>query len=261
MEFPLPSEDVNRMIASLPMYDFPELRGATDQFWKALADRLNVSAELLRGEDWTLPWRSPDLLFSQTCGYPLTHEFRGVLNYVATPHYAADGSSGPYYCSMVFAREAKPLVDFSGTTAALNSYDSMSGMLALKLVFDHFTSGGVFFKGTIQTGSHVASLFAVQQGKADVCAIDCVTVAYLKQYRPSALAGLVEVGRSPEVPGLPFVTRCGDVAVLRQALAAVFEEVELAEMRAALLLTGCTVMRLEDYGRIVALEESQHIAC
>jgi hypothetical protein len=51
---------------------------------------------------------------------------------------------------------------------------------------------------------------ALQKGEADVAAIDCVTLAYVRRYQPQALAELVEVGRSPQVPGLPFVTIAGD---------------------------------------------------
>jgi hypothetical protein len=69
-------------IASLPMYDLPEIRTATDQWWKRLADALRqegidgVPDALWRGDDYRMPWTHPDLLLSQTCGYPLTHELR-----------------------------------------------------------------------------------------------------------------------------------------------------------------------------------------
>jgi ABC-type phosphate/phosphonate transport system substrate-binding protein len=245
------------MRASLPMYDLPETHAATDAFWGALAEVLGLSVNLSRDAEWVAAWRDPTLLFSQTCGYPLTHEFAGTLAYVATPHYACDGCEGPFYRSILLARQALPLADFRGRVAAFNSHESMSGMLALKAAFAPLAEQGHFFSSARETGSHLASLAAVQQGTADLCAIDCVTVALARRYRPAALAGLVEVGRTPLAPGLPFVTRAADVAELRQALAAVFADPRLAATRATLLLSGFSVLEAEAYQAITRLE--QHV--
>ena len=38
------------MIASLPMYDWPEVRGATDAWWNGIARHLNVSIPLSRDD-------------------------------------------------------------------------------------------------------------------------------------------------------------------------------------------------------------------
>ncbi len=229
------------MLASLPMYDLPELRVATDGFWAAIAEAYGVRGELTWGSDWAAPWRDPDLLFSQTCGYPFTHEFKNVLTYVATPHYAADGCDGPNYCSILLARQAAELPNFCGKVAAFNNRDSMSGMLALQVMFAPHARQGIFFGSSIETGSHFASMQAVQQGKADICAIDCVTVAYARRYRPAALTGLTEVARSPHVPGLPFVTRSGEPARLRQALETVLRNSIHNDLRKTLLVTGISV--------------------
>jgi ABC-type phosphate/phosphonate transport system substrate-binding protein len=246
------------MIASLPMYDLPEIRQNTDGFWASVAGLLGVNIELTREDDWSAPWREPNLLFSQTCGYPFTHEFAGQLTYVATPEYDADGCDGPNYCSIVFAKTPAPLEYFKAGTAAFNSSDSMSGYLALKLVFapHHRAGNPPFFASAITTGSHVASLVAVQQGHADICAIDCVTVALLRRHRPAALHGLVEVSRSPVVPGLPLVTRSGDTARLRQALAAAIQSPSAQRRMEAMLIKGISVLQPEDYDVIPHLEKS-----
>ncbi len=242
------------MLATLPMYDFPEVRAATDQFWAALAKRLGTAIHLTRDDDWTAAWGQPDLLFSQTCGYPFTHDYRDRLKLVATPHYHADGCDGPNYCSILFARKAKSLKGFWGQVAAFNNRDSMSGMLALKLVFAPLADTGQFFSRAIQTGGHFASLAAVQSGDADICAIDCVTVAFARRHRPQALAGLVEVARSPHVLALPYVTVAGDVDVLQDVLANVLDDENLAPMRTALMLETCSLSNAEDYDDIIALE-------
>ena len=242
------------MIAALQMYDWPEVHAATDLWWKAIADCLGVDISLSRPAEFTTPWFQDDLLFAQTCGYPFTHALKGKVAYVGTPHYAADGCAGASYRSILFAREAKPLAAFRGRVAAVNTPDSMSGMLALKLVFAPLAEQGRFFSQAIETGGHLASLAAVQEGRADVCAIDCVCVEMARRYRPTALEGLVEIARSPQVPGLPWITRAGDAGMIRAALRQVFADPSLAEVREALLLTGFSELPAGAYDRITELE-------
>ena len=100
----------------------------------------------------------------------------------------------------------------------------------------------------------VISLQALREGRADVCAIDSVCVGLARKHSPRDLDGLVEIARSPLVPALPYVTRAGDVAGLRAALNRVMAEPELAEVRAALLLKGVTVLPEAAYDAIPALE-------
>lgn len=248
------------MIASLPMYDWPEVREATDRWWAGLARHLGVSAALDRGPDHFAPWRRQDLFFSQSCGYPFTHEFKGLLRYVATPHYAVPGCKGADYCSFIFAREARPLESLRGGVAAVNNPDSMSGMLALKLVFAPFATGGRFFAGATQSGSHINSMIAVRDGLADVCAIDAVCVAMARRYRPDCLDGLVEIARSPSVPGLPYVTRSGRSEAMRQALVAAFADSDLQDCRGQLFLSGHSVLPPQAYERITDLETAMEKA-
>ena len=245
------------MLASLPMYDLPEVREANDSFWAAVAKAYGVHGTLTRDADWSASWRNPTLLFSQTCGYPFTHDFADILKYVATPHYDAEGCEGPLYRSILFAREAAGLATFKGKVAAFNNRDSMSGMLALQLVFAPLADDGKFFGGTVETGGHAASLAAVQAGKADVCATDCVTLAYLRRYRPAALNGLVQVGVSPQVPGLPYVTRGGHIPGLRAAVAQVMADRSTEDVRSALLLKGASV--LPDNAYAVIPEREAHM--
>ena len=244
------------MIASLPMYDWPELRDWTDAWWRGVAQHLRSAAVLTRQDDYAALWRRPDLLFSQTCGYPFTHDFAGKLTLVATPHYAADGCRGPEYRSIVFARTFQPLESFRGGCAAVNAPDSMSGMLALKLVFAPLAMMGRFFASTIKTEGHIKSMIAVRDGEADVCAIDAVCVALARRYRPGDLEGLVEIARSPMVPGLPYVTTGGNPATLRTALRRAFADPALGQARDHLLLTGFSRLDDRDYQAIIARERA-----
>ena len=240
--------------ASLPMYDWPEIRGHTDAFWKGLANHAGLSGSLDRTTNYVDLWQCPSLDFSQTCGYPFTHEFSGLLDYVATPHYDCAGCNDAMYSSFIFARETKPLQEFRGKIAAVNSMDSMSGMLALKLVFAPWVQNGEFFERKILTGGHCNSLKAVREGQADVCATDAVYVALAKQYRPKDLEGLVMIAQSPMVPSLPFVTRALNPDHLRAALEKTFADPELKITREALLMTGFSNLGAGAYDRITKLE-------
>jgi ABC-type phosphate/phosphonate transport system substrate-binding protein len=235
------------MQASLPMYDFAEIRTATDGFWALIAQCLKSDIKLTRNENWSALWHSPDLLFSQTCGYPFTHEFVGKLTYIGTPHYDADGCEGPLYRSIIFARKPQPIEEFKTSVCASNSHDSMSGMLALKLIFNQPDLGRCLI-----TGSHAASLAAVQSSLADICAIDCVTAALLRRHRPQTFEGLVEITRSPLVPALPFVTRAGPVNELRQALSMAVR----SNAAKILLLNGFSILPDRAYNQILDLEET-----
>jgi len=248
------------VIASLPMYDWPEVRGATDAWWAGIARHLGVEGLLLRQSDYFAAWRAPDLLFSQTCGYPFTHEFRNRLDAICTPHFGVDGCDGPSYCSMIFAREQGPPESFRSARAAVNTPDSMSGMLALKLVFAPFAREGVFFAEAIETGGHVNSMRAVREGRADVCAIDAVCVALARRYLPDYLDGLVEIARSPAVPSLPYVTALGRAAELRPGLAAAFADPHLEAARRSLFISGFSVLPAAAYDRITNLEKAMEEA-
>ncbi len=254
-------------IANLAMYDLPEVAEANDAFWAGMSRALSreglddVPAALTRGVDLDRLWRGPELLFSQTCGYPLLHAYKDALRMVAIPVYDAAGCQGPDYVSMIVVREEDPvrgLADLRGRTAAVNSATSQSGYSALRASVAHLAHQGRFFGKVVQSGGHLNSLALVAAGEADVCATDCVTHALLARHRPGALAGLRVLARSPAAPGLPYVTRAaaGDdlVARLRAALFVTLEDPGLASAREALLLTGAEVLPLSVYRPILEME-------
>src|SRR3546814_3772619 len=75
-------------------------------------------------------WTAPDLLFSQTCGYPLTHALAGRVTLVATPIYDCPGCDGGRYRSEILVRAddaAGQPADLKGRRAAVNAAESKSG--------------------------------------------------------------------------------------------------------------------------------------
>ena len=72
-------------LAQLPMYDWIELRLATDALWSSIRWALKrqgmASPETLdRDQIPEVAWLSPQLLLSQTCGLPLVQHLRGRVS-------------------------------------------------------------------------------------------------------------------------------------------------------------------------------------
>ena len=88
------------MIASLGMYDRAETHAANDRLWAGICDRLRgagVAApqSLTRGEGAYWPaWQSPELIFSQTCGFPFRARLQGRVQLVGTPDFGVEGCRG-----------------------------------------------------------------------------------------------------------------------------------------------------------------------
>jgi ABC-type phosphate/phosphonate transport system substrate-binding protein len=249
------------------MYDLPEVRAATDDWWAGLARALgraglsDVPARLTRDGPPEGPWRDPGFLFGQTCGYPLMHGLAGLVQVVATPAYDASGCEGPNYRSLFLVREddgARSLAELRGRIAAVNSPDSQSGYSALRAAVAPLARDGRFFSRVIETGGHFQSARAVAEGRADLAALDCVNYALLARYRPASVADLRVLGRSQAAPGLPYVTRADApadlVARLRDGLAEAAADRALAAAREALLLTGVEVLAPSAYDRILQME-------
>ena len=256
-------------VASLPMYDLPELRAATDAWWQGLARAFgregiaNVPDALDRRASYQEIWTSPDLLLSQTCGYPLTHALAGRVTLVATPCYAAEGCEAASYCSVVIVGADNPagaIGDLRGARCAINGPDSQSGCNALRALVAPLAARGRFFGIVAVSGGHAASIALVAAGEADVAAVDCVTHALLSRHRPAALAGTRVLCRTPSAPGLPYVTREGAdddlLQRLRAGLARAMADPQLAAARDALLLADAAVLPLAAYDRITELEDA-----
>lgn len=255
-------------VLALPMYDWPEVREATDAWGKGLARHLksagfsDVPESLTHSVHYQDSWRHPELLLSQTCGYAFANEFAPSMTAIVTPHYNVDGCHGPNYSSFIMVRSAdeiRSLDELRGKRAVFNNRDSMSGMLALKLVFAPLAKAGAFFSSALESGGHIKSLQALQQGRADVCVTDAVCFAMAMRYRPDLIAGLQSIGCSPSVPGLPYITRSGrtaeEVGRMRTAVARAFKDPVLAPFRDALFIAGYSELGPADYAVMVALEQ------
>jgi ABC-type phosphate/phosphonate transport system substrate-binding protein len=255
------------MISALGMYDPIWLRGANDALWQALGRRLaamgiaDVPLRLTRDRPLDAVWMAPDLLLAQTCGYPLTARLGAAVTLVATPVYRAPGCEGAWHRSALVVRHDDPAqapTHLFGRRAAINARDSNTGMNLLRASVAPHALGGRFFANVIETGAHARSLMAVIANRADLAAIDAVTLALLCDRYPALNRRIRVLDWTAATPGLPLVTSADQpaatLAALRRALTDVMADPALAEVRAALRLAGMAVLDRRAYDIVPRLE-------
>ena len=257
--------------ASLPMYNLPEMRPANALFWKAMRELLAARGlrdlpETLDFERPPVPERiGPEVLFSQTCGYPLETIFSGQAIRLGTPSYDVPGCDGPTHCGLFVVpagSSAEELSDLAGGVFLLNSRHSNSGMNLPRRALAEIARGRPYFSRVIETGSQPGNLDRISRGEGDVTSVDCVTYAFWQQYRPRAAEQVRVLARTPASPAIPFVTSAetpaATVVLLRDALRRVARESHYAAVRVGMALSDivdvpdAAYRRLLDYEREAA---------
>ncbi len=254
-------------LAGFGMYDFRATHDALDALWDWVALDLvargmaDVPAHLAHDRSLEAIWREPDLLLAQTCGYPLRKHLGDAVRYVATPSYDAHGCVGPMHRSFIVVAADAPyasLAELRGARAAVNGYDSNSGMNLFRAALAPIAGGRPMFASVRVTDAHANSLAAIAEGSADVAAIDCVSFWFVMRERPLLADRVRILAETPVSPGLPLITRRGtsdrELAMLRDALAAAVASPATADARKILRLTGFTVLPDEAYDVVLAYE-------
>lgn len=238
-------------LASLPMYDRPELRDATDRYWTLIRDRLALRGiggpeSLRRGDAVLMPhWENADLILSQTCGFPYRARLHGHVELVGTPDFGNEGCAPGYYRSILIARADDPRGDFAefdGAVLAYNDGLSQSGWAA---PINQAQSAGIRLRVGEETGSHRGSAFAVAEGRAELAAIDALTWALLTEFED--MSSVKVIGTTDPSPALPYITAKGrDGAAIRAAVAEAIAALSLDD-RARLRLRGIVEMPAAAY--------------
>ena len=210
------------LVASLPMYRFDHTRDATDALWRQVARELqgagiDAPAELSDPQDLDAHWRSPDLLLSQTCSMPYRQGLNAHVSVLGSWDLGLKACPAGAYNSVLIRRrrDARPWRELLGhARVAMNSRDSQSGyQVVCDLAGDPGDRAHV-------TGAHWASVKAVRNGEADICAVDAESWRLIVEAERGAL-GVEVCHRSDPTPGLPLITARGrDCATLRAALTA-----------------------------------------
>ncbi len=256
-----------KLTASLPMYDFPEVRGALAVLWTEIARRLEragfegVPPALVHDRGLHVLWSDPSLLLSQCCGYDLVNRFAGRLRPVATPRYSAPGCSGSDYASVILVADrsrATEIEHLRDLACVVNGLESHSGANALRALVAPLSREGRFFRTVRVSGSHAESIAVLARGEADVTSVDCVTYALLGRHRPASLIGTRPLCYTPRAPGLPYVTRAeaGEerVSRLQASLREAFEAVEVKAACTQLFIEGLDFLAPSEYRRIAEFE-------
>lgn len=235
------------MIVSLPMYDRPETAAANDRLWQTTRAHLGYGPEHLNRDDdiWT-HWQSPDLLLSQTCGYPYRAKLHGKVRLVGTPVLDLPDCPPGRYHSVLVARQDDPREtpgDFADARFAYNQPLSQSGWAAPQ---NYAMSLGFTFAHPQQTGGHSASARAVADNNADIAALDALSWELMLRHDDFAQR-LRVIAVTPSTPALPYITSLErDVDAVCSALAAAIADLA-AEDRATLGIAGLTQIAADDY--------------
>lgn len=215
-------------IAALPMYDWAEVRAATDRFWAAVRDGLRARGvaapeALARGLGLAAGWTHPRLVLGQTCGLPLVRDLAGRVALVGAGDYGLEGCPPGWYRSVVVVRADDPregLADFRGARLAINGTDSQSGWGAMLHHAAPLAREGRFFGSVTASGAHAASVRLVAAGGADLAAVDAVSWRLAQRFLPEAGRLRVLMPTEP-TPGLPYIAAKGtDTRPQAAALAA-----------------------------------------
>jgi ABC-type phosphate/phosphonate transport system substrate-binding protein len=253
------------MIASLPMYDRPETAAANDRLWAGIRDGLRAEGigapeALIRGADdlWQ-HWTSPDLVFSQTCGFPYRSRLHGTVTLIGTPDFGVEGCPPGYYHSVFVARADDPrdgLAAFDGARFAYNDDLSQSGWAAPQTQARML---GMRLPPALKTGEHRLSALAVLNGQADIAALDAVTWRLLQRWEP-AVSGLRAVGVTDPTPGLPYIAARALDRDRLFAIAAAAIAAQSPEDRDLTGLRGLVAIPAEDYLAVPTPPAPDHIA-
>lgn len=257
-----------RVVATLPMYDWREVREANDRLWTLLRDSLRsfgfpAPDTLERGLPGTRLWLDPDLVLGQTCGLPLVSELSRSVSVVGTPAYDIECGAGCYYSVIVVnnGSDLHTISDLAGSRLAYNSLNSQSGYAALAHMLRDMAGNGPVFSTTTASGSHRQSIRLVANGEADVASIDAVSWQLALRHEPAA-ASLRVLTQSDPTPGLPMIcAKQPDWSVDRMHLAVIEAMAALdAGTSDELFLAGFAQTDLADYSVIAERrEQTRHL--
>ncbi|WP_157016159.1 phosphate/phosphite/phosphonate ABC transporter substrate-binding protein [Mesorhizobium xinjiangense] len=179
-------------------------------------------------------WRHPALILGQTCWGPLESGLIDHVRVVGQPNYDAyEGGAGALYSSAIVMRKGEapekpvaapadgramlPLDLMRGRRLAFNEPASMSGTIALERDLQAAGESVAVFSERIETGGHRASVVAVAEGRADLCAVDCRTWDLIRRFEPASEKVAV-AGWTARRKGLPYIAASGLAEMVLPAL-------------------------------------------
>lgn len=239
------------MIASLPMYQRPQLIDAHNKFWNLIRNNLSdagikTPAELSQDADEMAVWRDPELVLSQTCGMPYRTYLYDKVTLIGTPDFGVDDCLPGHYRSsfIVNKKDTRTMLsDYKGAIFAYNDKISQSGYAA---AYFETMKHNFFFKNTVCSGGHLNSAAMVASKKAEIACIDPVSLAFMKEYE-DFYDDLRIIKKTDPTPSLPYITTAGgDRETYFKAIEAAISD--LSEMtRRKLRINGIVYIPKEQY--------------
>jgi ABC-type phosphate/phosphonate transport system substrate-binding protein len=258
---------MTELTASLPMYNLPEMANRNTAFWKALSEE--IGAEHVPDRPSELSFSRPavpdsigrEVLFSQTCGYPLQTVYRGQYALLGVPTYDFPGCGAETHRAFIIVRkdsDFKSLEDLRGSRFALNSRHSNSGMNLPRIMLARLGIKAPFFGSVTETHSHTESIRQVAAGDLDAASIDCVTYGFFNDCYPEKVSALRVLDETPESPAIPFVTSiatpAGQVDALRSALLRLASDPSRKPVLRGLRIEAITAVEPSIYQRVMDYE-------
>ena len=241
--------------AALPLFDWPELREATDGLWAAVAQhaaKAGIEApELDRGRAPAALWADPGLLLSQADAHAHVAGAAAATRLICTPVYEAEGCGAGKVAAVFLVRRedadrggAQGLSALAGARFAVAA-DSLCGAPALVDALGRPAVGELATRPDAR-----AAIRALAEGEAEGAAVDALAWALARTHEPAA-AGLAAIGWSDPLPAPPFVTSAltetGTRARLRGALVEALVEPATEPFRRALRLARIVAFADPDY--------------
>jgi len=239
------------MIASLAMYQRPQLVDSHSRFWRLIASNLrdaglNSPEQLSQNAGEDRVWQHPELVLSQTCGMPYRTWLHDKVELVGTPDYGLTNCPPGFYRSALVVRLDDPreeLPEFRTSTFAYNQSFSQSGYAA---PFWHLEAHSYWFENRLYTEQHLESARAVALGRADIASLDAVSWRLIQTYEPFA-SNLRVLEWTAPTPGLPLITAKGnDPAVIFTAVERAITQLQDKD-RDLLGILGLVFIPKEDY--------------
>ena len=239
------------MIASMMMYERPQLADAHRRYWHLIRHKLSQrgieSPQALsqQAEEFSV-WTHPQLVLSQTCGMPYRTRLHGKVTLIGTADFALPECPPGYYRSPLVVRaddNRQQLGDYRDGIFAYNQTYSQSGYAA---AYWHLQTLGFWFDNTLHTEQHIESARAVAEKRADLASLDAVTWMMMQRYEPFT-AGLRVLEWTEPTPGLPYISAIGaDRELVFSAIEAAIEALT-EDDRKLLGISGIVYIEPEAY--------------
>lgn len=219
------------MIAALPMYDRPENRAAHNRLWELIRDNLRdrgvAAPDALEHDIGEMEgWAHPDLCLGQICNLPWRAHFRDKVTVIGAADYGLPDCDAGFYRALFIVRKDDPAQkpeECLSYRFAINDGLSNSGYGAAQIWAQ---KRGASFTPTLRTGSHLGSLNAVAEGRADLATIDAQTFRMCARWEADAQMVKV-IGSTDASPGMTFITKLGqDPAPFRSAIKSAIESLD-----------------------------------